>query len=679
MGSARLGTRLPLRRAVQSLAALVVAVVLVWWGVEEGGYEPADWLPIGILVALATAVVVLADDRLAPLRRPALVALGAFAGYVVWSYASILWADDQGAAWEGSHRTLLYFACFALAAVIPWSARSALNAVTGATLLVGAIAVITLLRLLLADDPVSLFSEGRLNTPIGYQNANAALFTLAAAPAVVLGGRREVDPALRPVLMASAVVLLGMAVLSQSRGWVVSLPVIALATLLLAPGRVRLLLWAIPPFVAVGALLPAALDVYASGGGWQPDLAALADDADGAGGAIAGAASATLLVGSLLVVLDARVRPSARVERMSGRVAAVLGVLVLVGGLGAGYAATDGDPGKKLDRAWESFSNEDADADEGESRFSSLGSTRYDFYRVGWRVFRDAPVGGLGQDNFAQAYLLERRVEREEPRWAHSLELRLLVHTGVIGFLLALAVIVAAAIAGRCAARTSPPARLTVAVLALPLVVWAAHGSVDWLWEFPLLSCIALALLGALTALDRPPAAVVEGPRRRSPGRIAAVAVTGAFALFAVVALGMSWLSVRNVNTALEEWRSDPATAYERLDRAASLNPFATSPSIVAGTVAAARRDYGRAERLYAKAAERDPHDWFVHFRIGLLAGARGDRTSAEFQLVQAQRLNPRDPLVHRARVRLREGRPLGFTEAQREFRRRVQRRLGQN
>mgnify|MGYP006213450961 CR=1 FL=1 len=42
----------------------------------------------------------------------------AFAAYVAWSYVSVLWADDQGVAWEGSHRTLLYFACFALSAAI---------------------------------------------------------------------------------------------------------------------------------------------------------------------------------------------------------------------------------------------------------------------------------------------------------------------------------------------------------------------------------------------------------------------------------------------------------------------------------------------------------------------------------------------------------------------------------
>lgn len=41
--------------------------------------------------------------------------------------------------------------------------------------------VVTLLRAVGADQPAELFVEHRLSSPLGYQNANAALWTMAAA------------------------------------------------------------------------------------------------------------------------------------------------------------------------------------------------------------------------------------------------------------------------------------------------------------------------------------------------------------------------------------------------------------------------------------------------------------------------------------------------------------------
>lgn len=65
-------------------------------------------------------------------------------------------------------------------------------------------------------------------------------------------------------------------------------------------------------------------------------------------------------------------------------------------------------------------------------------------------------------------------------------------------------------------------------VALLPATIWIAHGSVDWLWEYPALSGPALALAGgatalAGTALDR------DRPRsvRRSQARIALACLAG--------------------------------------------------------------------------------------------------------------------------------------------------------
>ena len=68
---------------------------------------------------------------------------------------------------------------------------------------------------------------------------------------------------------------------------------------------------------------------------------------------------------------------------------------------------------------------------------SGLGSNRYDFYRVSLDEFTAHPVGGIGADNFQQQYLRHGR-SSETPRYPHSVELRTLAQTGIVGALLAI-------------------------------------------------------------------------------------------------------------------------------------------------------------------------------------------------------------------------------------------------
>src|SRR5205085_10779667 len=105
----------------------------------------------------------------------------------------------------------------------------------------------------------------------------------------------------------------------------------------------------------------------------------------------------------------------------------------------------------------------------GSSRFAAVGSNRPDFWRVSLKAFADRPLGGLGQDNWSAYYLRERR-SGEQPRWTHSFELRLLAHTGIVGFLLFagfLASALTAALAGRRRAGRTVAAVAAIAVLRL--------------------------------------------------------------------------------------------------------------------------------------------------------------------------------------------------------------------
>ena len=181
------------------------------------------------------------------------------------------------------------------------------------------------------------------------------------------------------------------------------------------------------------------------------------------------------------------------------------------------------------------------------------------------------PIGGLGQDNFAEYYVPRRRT-REEPSWTHSLELRLLAHTGLVGFVLFAAFLVAAVSPRcRCAARRRGGLDAAVAATALlPFVVWLIHGSVDWFWEVPALTGPALGFLGMAGALGaRAPSWPVsaacarhprpQAPRSRPPARRTLGVRRARSALLAAGAvLAFPYLSVREVSLASDIRRSDP-------------------------------------------------------------------------------------------------------------------------
>ena len=197
-----------------------------------------------------------------------------------------------------------------------------------------------------------------------------------------------------------------------------------------------------------------------------------------------------------------------KVPRLSRRASRGIGVVVAVGVLALGVAGvlvtTHGDPVSFVKRQWHGFVHIDY-APSSTTHFFSVGSGRYDFWRVAVDAVKAHPVGGLGQDNFAD-YYITRRHTGEEPRWTHSLEFRLLAHTGIVGFVLFAVFLIAAVVAAAVAIRRGRARPLLAAAAAggmLPLLPWLVHGSVDWFWEVPALSGPAFAFLGMAAGLGR--------------------------------------------------------------------------------------------------------------------------------------------------------------------------------
>ncbi|HEX8065113.1 MAG TPA: O-antigen ligase family protein [Thermoleophilaceae bacterium] len=631
-----------------AFALIPLFVLAVLGGIVDSDFARKDWYPAAAFLLALGLVGVLALPAGPRPPRAVWIALAALAGYAAWSYLSIAWADQRADALDGASRTALYAVLFGLFAVWRVPARAALALVGAFALGVAAIGLVQLLGAVAADDPAGYFIDGRFASPIGYANGAAALWSSAFWPCVVVAARRDSRPWTRAAFAGSAVLLGGLALMGQSRGWLFALPIVVVVFVAIAPRRVRTTLTLLLVVAGVGAALPAILDVYD-----QSDVR-LAGALDDAAAAILLAAAVVAAVAWAAAVGDRRVSVSRAAGRRAGAALAVAGALALVGGAGV-YVAERGSPFTDVADAWSEFKTKPTPA-AGAARLGRLGSNRYDFWRVAWDRFESAPIGGIGADNFQQAYLARARSD-EEPLYPHSVELRALSQTGLVGTaLLAVALAAALAAAGRALTRRGGAAPAAAAGCLGAFAYWLVHGSVDWFWEQPALGGAAFALLGIAAGLA-PRRVVLRPARLRRPYASGAGA---ALASLAAVALGLVFLapfwSERYVKQAAEVWATDPESAFDRLDRAAAFNPLSPRPDLVAGSMALQLDRLRDADVRFRAALDREPGVSYAWLELGAIAVNEGRRAEGVRLLRRARRLDPRDGATRRALARAVRG-----------------------
>jgi O-antigen ligase len=581
--------------------------ILLWWAADEGGYAATTWYPGALLfLALLAAVVVSEKWRGSP-APGARAAIALLAAFTAWSFLSIGWAGVPGDAWDGANRTLLYLTVYATFALLPWRAPEAtvvLGLFAVGTALVGGVA--------LASEGAGAFNGNRLADPIGYENASAALFLMAFWPALALAARPEVHWAARGLLLAAGGALLQLALLAQSRGSILGAAVALPVFLLLSRERMRLLAALLLVVIATLATLDPLLHVVEGGGEVEVERAV-------ARGVVALTLSsgALLLIGSVLAFGDRPGRARPKLSLSSRRAVGLLAAALMLAAVGAGVAAS---------------TLEDAPR-------PGLQSGRYDMWRVAAGEFAERPLLGVGADNFAVDFVRERRID-EEPLYPHSLLLRAFSQTGVVGGLLFLG-FVAAALAAALPRGREPDA-WTGAVAAASVtagVYWLVHGSIDWLWEIPVLGASALAFLGLASGL------VGRRARQATPSgtrRVAALAVAGVLFLAAGASYAFPGLAALELERAVRAW-PDSEETFSRLERAHRLNPLSERADVVAGTLAEESRQLDRAQRAFERALERNPGDWYVQLQLALLARAEGNGAEALGRLRRVRSLNPRE------------------------------------
>jgi UDP-GlcNAc:undecaprenyl-phosphate GlcNAc-1-phosphate transferase len=606
-----------------------------------GGYYAAGlWIPIGLgLLALATGALIARPPQLSAPARLAIPALG---GLGLLAELSSSWADSPGDARLDGARLLVYFVFTLLLIAGVRSTRTAawlLGAVSAVSV---GVALVVVARML-GSSPTALFLGPRLNGPLGYINGQGAFLALAAWPCIALAEQRR-SALLSGAGMATAVLLAGTAVLSQSRGAALGALVAGVVVLAFVPGRVRrtwtLLVFGLGLATALGALL-AIYDGYGPSGLAPATIqhaARILLLSAVATGVVWGAAS---LVSSRLE----RDQPWTRRLATAGALA-----LLLVAALALVVSARPVE--RTLRTQYDAFirlaPETNVQAGDTSTRLLSGSGHRYDYWRIAWHTFAAHP-GGVGAGNYARPYF-EQRMTQEDVRQPHSVELQTVVELGIPGAALLLTLLAGVGWglvrAARAAREDLTGRALTVGAAGI-VTAWLVHTSVDWLHLIPGITGTALlAIVVLLRSMSQPAAARLD--RRAGALRVSAAAATAVALAFTGVVLAREGLAARYLSRAQSALAADPARALTEADRALRIDGDRLAAYYVKAA-ALARFDRGAAAvATLQEAARRVPGSFVTWALLGDLAVRTGDRRGAQEDYARALALNPLDSTLQK-------------------------------
>lgn len=522
----RMGSTVAAPRRELTSARLLAAVALVCaptvLAFFSGGFfdQPRLWAAVAIWVGLALAA--LAGAPVLPRRGGGRLALAGLALLIAWTLASIAWAPLGGRAFDDGQRAMLYLGAFAAAAALFRGDRVA--RLVEPTLAAGTVIVIgygLAGRLLpgIVHELASRQALGRLDQPLTYWNAVGAVAALGIVlcarlaggrttngsggdgPSTSEGGWVEVGRSVDEIAgatgsasrarrsgawgraaAAAACVPLGAGLyLTFSRGAIAAAVVGLIALVALLPSSALRSL-GVAALAAVGGALAVAF------------LGEVTDPRTGSGQTQGAIALAILVAVALLAGLAAwalasrgrRAPGSAKRGRLPGLAIAlalvVVVALVLTGVSGVGGERVAGTP------------PDGASA----RRLSSVESQRYDYWDVAVRAFADHPLIGVGAGGFKVEWAREQPDGSAPASDAHSLYVETAAELGLVG-LVALALLLLGV--GLAAARALwLHSSLAVGPIAA-LVTWVLHAGLDWDWEMPAVTLIAVLLAGMLVAL----------------------------------------------------------------------------------------------------------------------------------------------------------------------------------
>ncbi|MDX8151583.1 O-antigen ligase family protein [Patulibacter brassicae] len=660
--------RTPLRPRASSGGLLLLALLALGLGVgfAGGGYGPTA-AAVAVVGGLALALVAgtLAGGGLTAMlpRGASAAAVLLLALFAAWALLSVLWSvrPDLSLRW-GALAAGYAAAVFVAVAAAGVSPRAREITVGGLLVVALVLGVAALVGRLSPDTGVTIGgveNATRLRGPLDYWNA----LGLVAAIGLLVAGRMAIggaDRRLRLALGATAPLLAGVLLLSQSRGALVAL-VIGALVVAACSGRSRLRM-----ALMLGASLVASLPLTLAAGGRVVGDAVVAERSRPV---VVATALLALALGALAVLaveaLDGRVRWSGRRTRiLVRRGLAVLAVFVLAAA--ATGIAREGGVGPAVRELRDAVASSDRVAPvAGADRILSVSSSnRADWWAEAFSAWADHPVGGWGGGTFG-TIRKRYREDATEVAQPHSLPLQVLSETGAVGLLLLGAALWMLLRAAVLRLRETPPSReRTLQALAIgAAAAWLAHVALDWDWELPAVTLPVLAALAAAGAVPAArgtarradglvtPATVADAPerldRRARVGR-RAVVLGGSFvaAVLVTVAVVLPLVADGHADRAARALSAD-ATPEQLRDAtgdaafAAELDPFALRPLQIGVAIARQRDNLLEAQRLAVRATERQPDNPAAWALAAEVAGRLADREGMRRAARRAVELDP--------------------------------------
>ncbi len=589
-------------RSLPVVCATAIALTLAWR--LDGSILAPDWLPYAIVIALLAATVLFSSAG--RITRPPLVSATVLAAFGLWTGISALWSPVPALARDEFLLIALYAFSLVLPALTLESERSRELALTAVAFALGASAVAIALVARFGESPGSLYADGRLTAPVSYVNGQAAFFLIGFWPVLAIAARRGASVVVRALALGFAVAMLAGWLSTQSKGGAVAIVVSAVVVFAAVPGRLRLLVPALAALVLVAPQYDGLTESFGAGGADAP--------ARHAGQIALVLFLVGLVVGAVYALVDDRIAVPARVRR--GAAFAVATGLAIAAGVGVVLTAARVDRDFASDQ-WESFKQLPTE-ETGSSHLLSLGSNRYDFWRVSLEGFAEHSLAGIGGRGFGPQYLEHAR-SNETPVRAHSLPLDALLETGTVGFALLLGVFAVAAV-GIARRRGTLVGTAALGTLAY----FAVHASGDWIWTFPAIGIPVFLVLGI---------ALASGESRPLPPRVALAAGAAAVAV-ALLLFAPPWLSGRMTDRV-----AAGEAAVASLVWARRLDPLALEPLFVEARAASTPAEaVGPLERAVAK----EPRNVGARYLLGLAYLDAGRNADARAELLRARRLYPR-------------------------------------
>ena len=484
-------------RAGAACALIALPTALAFF---TGGFRDDARLTAGIAAWVLVVLATLVAERPLPRSTAGRVALAGAALFAAWTAVSMAWSPVSSAALDDAQRVLLYVGALVAATAFLVPGRPARWLEPG--LAAGALVVILyglserLLPWLIELDR-SESAAARLEQPITYWNAMGLVGAIGLILAARLAGDASRGLRLRCAAAAACAPLGAGVYLTFSRGSLVALMAGLAVLALLLPRRGQL--------VAIGVGLGAAV-LGSVAVGVFPWVRGLEEGGNhSAQGAVALVLLAATAAGTAWLtrrravaerpVTEEPVAPRRTVLALAVAVVVVIGMAVV--------ATNEARPDLRRERTGAT-----------PSRLVSVDSNRYSYWEVALDVFGEHPLVGRGAGGFRVEWLMRRDVD-ESVVDAHSLVIETAAELGAVGLLALGLMLGGVAACARRAYRLAPEASAGAAAVA---AAWMTHSLLDWDWEMPAVTLMAIACAGALiAAADRGAVVSPRRPRRAEP------------------------------------------------------------------------------------------------------------------------------------------------------------------